>query len=250
MKIRLLSDLHLEHGHFEPPAVDCDVTVLAGDIWTGTQGVRWAKENFSEPVIYVAGNHEAYSHDLPRLFEKLKKEAAGSNVTVLNNESHVIDGVTFLGCTLWTDFNLDGHPPLARLACDKGMNDYRAIRRSVTFSRLRPEDTERLHHQSKRWLTEQLQATTGPKVVVTHHLPSARSLHPGFAGDVLNAAYASHLDAMMHEAWSPPLWVHGHSHHKVDYVQGNTRVVSNPKGYKNHPVEGFDPYLTLEVDNG
>lgn len=249
MKLRLLSDLHLEHADFTPPpaGVGVDVTVLAGDIDTGVKGIRWAKANFPEPVIYVAGNHEFYSHDFPRLYDKLRAEAAGSNVTVLENDSIVIAGVSFLGCTLWTDFALYGAPSLAAFAASRGMNDYRAVRWSQTFGRLKPDHTMAWHHTSKAWLKERLKATTGPVVVVAHHLPSAQSLHPGFPNDPLNPAYASNLDDMFHEPWAPALWCHGHSHWKVDYESGSTRIVSNPRGYPGDFVKGFDPGLVLEV---
>jgi len=58
MKIQLLSDLHIEFGSYRYPDAESDVVVLAVDIHTKTQGVRWALENISDKqVIYVLGNH-------------------------------------------------------------------------------------------------------------------------------------------------------------------------------------------------
>jgi hypothetical protein len=42
MRIRILSDLHLEFRRWTPPEADADVIVLAGDIHVGIQGVEWA----------------------------------------------------------------------------------------------------------------------------------------------------------------------------------------------------------------
>ena len=42
MRIRILSDLHLEMGEWTPPALPADVVVLAGDIHVGTRGIDWA----------------------------------------------------------------------------------------------------------------------------------------------------------------------------------------------------------------
>ena len=42
MKIRILSDLHLEFQDWTPPESDADVVVLAGDIHVGTRGIDWA----------------------------------------------------------------------------------------------------------------------------------------------------------------------------------------------------------------
>ena len=47
MRIRLLSDLHLEYCLWEPPKVEADVVVLAGDIHNGLAGIRWAAEQFA-----------------------------------------------------------------------------------------------------------------------------------------------------------------------------------------------------------
>ena len=61
MRLHILSDLHLEHGFFEMPAVKSDVLVLAGDILTPSQQAAWsAREpvNAGRPVIQIAGNHD------------------------------------------------------------------------------------------------------------------------------------------------------------------------------------------------
>ena len=60
LRIRVLSDLHLEAAPFDPPAAAADVVVLAGDIHNGAAGVEWAQRTFEAPVLYVAGNHEPY----------------------------------------------------------------------------------------------------------------------------------------------------------------------------------------------
>ena len=87
MRLRIFSDLHLEFGDFAPPKVDCDLVVLAGDTHPKLVGVRWAMETFPEtPVLYLMGNHEYYRERIPRLIEKAKALAEGSNVHVLENE--------------------------------------------------------------------------------------------------------------------------------------------------------------------
>jgi Icc-related predicted phosphoesterase len=82
-------------------------------------------------------------------------------------------------------------------------------------------------------------------VVVTHHAPSQRSLNPLYS-DPMAAAYATHLDALVEES-GVPLWIHGHTHHCVDYRLGRTRVVANQRGYPDEPVGGFDPGLVLDL---
>jgi hypothetical protein len=108
MRLRVFSDLHLEFERFDPPAVDADVVVLAGDIGTRTHGLTWALQTFDVPVVYVPGNHEFYGGATPHLVHKLKAMAAGTHVHVLDEDAVVIGGVRFLGATMWTDFQLFG----------------------------------------------------------------------------------------------------------------------------------------------
>jgi predicted phosphodiesterase len=46
MKLALYSDLHLEllREPWQPPALDVDVVILAGDIGKHTHGVEWAAD--------------------------------------------------------------------------------------------------------------------------------------------------------------------------------------------------------------
>ena len=107
MKIQIVSDLHIESADFILPSTDADVIVLAGDIGVGLGGLEWIVEQYiDKPIIYVPGNHEFYQHDIC-LIDKLYADAP-SNIYVLNNDMVEIQGVRFLGCTLWTDFELFG----------------------------------------------------------------------------------------------------------------------------------------------
>jgi hypothetical protein len=64
------------------------------------RGVKWLLERVPDkPVIYVAGNHEAYGTDVDRTIEKAREAAAGTKVFVLENDQVQISGVTFAGAT-------------------------------------------------------------------------------------------------------------------------------------------------------
>jgi Icc-related predicted phosphoesterase len=246
--VRVLSDLHLEFSDFRPPKANADAVVLAGDIHVGIKGVAWAREEFPDvPVLYVLGNHEYYKGALPRLLDKIRLEAAGSNVQILEQESVVIGGVRFLAATLWTDMALiDDDAQVGMAAAAATISDFKLIRVSPKYRRLRPDDLVALHHQSRRWLEGELAKPHEPTVVVTHHAPLRESLHPAHAGDRGNAAYASNLRHLV-ERTKPALWIHGHVHFAHDYVVGRTRVVCNPRGYPGETAEGFRPDLVVDV---
>jgi hypothetical protein len=186
MKLHILSDLHTEFADFVPPETDAEAVVLAGDIGVGVDGVRWAARHYPvRPVIYVPGNHEFYGHDIDLTAEL--EAAAPDNITVLSDDMLVLDGVRFLGSTLWTDFKLhgEGEALFARERALASMNDFVRIRQGG--HRFRPEDSVVLHDASRTWLVGQLeQAFDGPTVVVTHHLPALKSIAPRYANDPLN----------------------------------------------------------------
>jgi predicted phosphodiesterase len=250
MKIHVLSDLHLDVGPVELPETDADVVVIAGDVHPKLGGLKWIKETFpKQPVIYVAGNHEYYGKSIPYLTEKFRAEATGTNVHFLENQSAVINGVCFLGCTLWTDFDLFGSSGLSRVLAREQMNDYRRVRLSThQFRKLRPADTAGFHYKSRNWLRREFSddASCNKPVIVSHHAPSIVSLPLDRRVDELCPAYASHLDNLVGESGAA-LWAHGHIHSSSDYTIGTTRVVCNPRGYPDCPNEQFDPGLIVEI---
>jgi predicted phosphodiesterase len=250
VKIRIHSDLHLEFLDWTPPTVQADVVVLAGDIHKGARGIEWSRRRFPDnPIIYVPGNHEFYGGELHEVLTDLRNEARRFGVELLDGTQHNIEGVRFLGATLWTDFALYGTTPSevgramgeARLL----MNDFRLIRYDGTL--LRPERAREIHLEQLNWLQSRLlEPFEGPTVVITHHLPHPASLRPRHDCDRLNAAFASNLSHLV----GPPvsLWIHGHTHDSCDYVANGTRVVCNPRGYlPNEPNPTFNPSLCVEL---
>jgi predicted phosphodiesterase len=239
MKLLILSDLHLEMAPFEPSASavqQADVIVLAGDIHPGTQGLAWAARAFpGKPVVYVAGNHEFYDGHWDDTLAALRARARELGIHFLENDAVTIGGVRFLGCSLWTDFDLDGarkHDAAMREAMNF-MMDYRVIRVNSAWGRLTPQHALDRHRESRAWLERALADPAPPAVVVTHHFPSRRSVLPRYAGDALNPAFGSDLPAAL--LARARLWIHGHTHGSLAYAVGEgvnqARVVCNPRGY-------------------
>ncbi|MES1265545.1 MAG: metallophosphoesterase, partial [Variovorax sp.] len=271
MRALILSDLHLEFEPFEPlPKGEFDVVILAGDIHTpGRRAVEWAEAHFAgKPVIYVPGNHEYYGSRMDLAQSETRAVATGGQLDLLDGDEVVIDGVRFLGCTLWTDFELAIETPegrrrdagLAMRRATNLMNDYTLIRTAVELAepdtwrsrqgrRLRAEDTLRFHQRQRAWLSEKLEETlVGPTVVVTHHPPHRGSLATRYAEDWVSGAFVNELPETFFDV--PVLWVHGHTHQSFDYRVRSCRVVCNPRGYVNWSGrtenQAFDPGLVLQ----
>jgi hypothetical protein len=203
-----------------------------------------------KPVVYVFGNHEPYGDKISSLREKARLLAAGSNVHFLEKDSVVIDGVRFLGATLYTDYALYGNPSAGEMAAQLNMNDFKKVRNGVErgYSKVRPQDYRIDHQMAKNWLQDELaKPFDGRTVIVSHHAPSEQSIAPDWRGKTITPSYASNLENVMLYN-DIALWCHGHIHDTSDYQVGDTRVICNPKGYDDYDVNpNFNPKLVVEV---
>ena len=253
MKVQILSDLHVEFGNrLPPPAPGADVIALAGDIAPYRADVlKMVGETYAgRRVLYVPGNHEFYGGDIDAVGEAMARDCAALGIGLLERRALTIDGVRFIGATLWTDFALDGSAAVvgAQQAARQGMPDFRVIRHAgVAFS---PQESVRRHDADREFIEQELcnAADAGlTPVVITHHAPTPMSIRPWYQGNALNPAFTSRLDAMIAKH-APPLWIHGHMHDSIDEQLGETRVVANPGGYTVSENPRFDPTLCIEVE--
>lgn len=236
MKIAIGSDLHIERpGGAIVLEGEGDVLILAGDIVPVaglnerygdmfSELLESAEANFNH-VLMVMGNHEHYSYNFATTLADLRKRL--NKTILLEKERIVIDGVTFLGGTLWTDMNRN-HLETVLLA-KVHMNDYTVIRNGMKS--LTPYDTMADHSQMVEFLKREL--TFNEKtVVVTHHAPSTLSIAEEYMDDwIANGYFASNMFEFIYDRPHIKLWVHGHTHRPFDYLIGDTRVVCNPRGY-------------------
>lgn len=270
MIIHFASDLHLEYLNKRFPdylRVDrlytpfADVLVLAGDIHVGTEMVN-KFGHWPHPVLYVPGNHEFYDTAIEPQIAKIKEAAKNTAMIVLSRDEYIDQGVRFLGCTLWTDYQLmgtGGRQLASMFACEARIADHRKIMGIQKVGQgFSAQQAYELHLQERAWLEEKLnEPFDGKTVVITHHAPSRGSVHPRFRGDPCNAAFVSDLDELVMKA---DLWIHGHVHDAFDYQVGKCRVVTNPGSYATtlgkvkSPEElefenpHFDPQKVIEIE--
>jgi Icc-related predicted phosphoesterase len=278
MKIKLVSDLHLEFADINIKNDEgADVLILSGDICLAQDmhdhpegsinprvplGTRqeaaqafrdfFKRVSFQFPnVIYVMGNHEHYHGKFDRSADYIREAFAQCNITnihLLDRGVKVIDDVTFIGGTLWTDMN--NHDALTLYHIEQMMNDFKVIRIAKDgFKRFLPKHAASEHVKMKQYIQLILQGLTDDAkvVVVGHHAPSFMSISEAYKDDqLMNGGYASDLSEFILDHPKIKLWTHGHMHQNFDYMIGDTRIVCNPRGYNNENPS-FDPNLILEI---
>jgi Icc-related predicted phosphoesterase len=254
MRIQVFSDLHADVAPVKPITVgaNVDAVLVAGDTCQGAENAFETLRGIVPmhiPVVMTMGNHEYYRRCVPQELASARAKAPSYGIHLLENDTAAIDGVRFVGCTLWTDYRLFGSANVAPAmrAAAQGLNDHRRIAWSKQpWARFRPAEALLLHSRSRLFLRTTLQAEhAGPTVVISHHAPHPRSLHPKYEKDLLSAAYVSDLEDLIVAA-APELWVHGHVHASFDYQVGATRVLCNPHGYGGENPD-FDAALIVEM---
>lgn len=248
-RIWILSDLHLDDKSTyipTPPAEGYDVAVLAGDIGPSPLKALWfAESTFAKPAIVVAGNHEyhssgTYERKLSEGRRRSEKQFQGAHF--LENQSVVIAGMRFLGCTLWTDFALDDDQARGMHIAGTAMPEFMHLAKAGG-GWMTAADILAIHYESIAWLDAMFaEPFDGPTVVITHHAPSKLSVSDEFQDSELNVAFASHLDRHI-ERWQPELWIHGHIHQSSDYDLSGTRVICNPKCGN----QAFQKHMVVDV---
>lgn len=253
VRVNIVSDLHMGTTHFSLPDTESDIIVLAGDIGRPAKAIAWALE-LPKPVVYIPGNHEFYGLEMHETLREMQQLCEGSHVHVLHNQSVVLKGVRFLGSTLWSTFDFFEDPQEQAAAMQQAqelIRDFAVIRTADALQPVfSPKIMNALHKENRAWLKQMLStAWAGPTVVVTHHAPSAKSIHPRFEGSLLNACFASHSEDLMNSE-HVALWIHGHMHDSLDYTVNGTRVVCNPRGYFKDGIPEnpcFDPSKVIDI---
>ena len=275
MKIQLLSDLHLEadSSFVATPAPGADLLVLAGDIGSyqrrkdGSAMTEpdWGLQRFSPlpgfagwpvPVLFVPGNHEYDALDIDSAHQDLRATCDRLGIQWLERETTVIQGVRFVGTTLWSDYDAlvaPGSPLTDRLrqrhkafrAANFYLHKMAGQRQGALFD---AEAMRTLGLDCQLWLRDALaQPHKGATVVVTHFAPTLHSADPRYGLSPGTAGFCNALDELLPLA---DLWLHGHLHCPTDQQVGRCRIVANPLGYagKNEQLM-FRPTLTIDVEN-
>lgn len=271
MKLRILSDLHLDINRRYPLELDnnYDYTLIAGDLGGDyRKNTEWIKKNIHQGA-FISGNHDAYTMDNTPLEDVKeyyhKNFPLDSEITYFDDDVGVIskeigDNILLVADVLYTDYKLriykdDSKIPLKKVI-EKNkfraypklsgpyMNDFTFYTRKGTYEKnnydqsqkdiffLRPENY-RLHFNSSFKKIKRIVEDNPDKdiVLMTHHCLSKRCLSERYVVDVLNASYVSNKESWIRKHPQIKLVVSGHVHNRSNFKIGNTLYVLNPLGY-------------------
>lgn len=264
MKVRFCSDLHTEF--FKDNSID-DVlphlpedkeTVLsiAGDLGlmclydeTIKQYLKILSKRFKY-VLYILGNHEYYNSSYwgaELQFWKTKK--LPKNVKVMVNDHIIINGVVFIGTTLWTNF--DNRNPCAMIYANQNMSDFKVIKKKIYDKKftITPEEMVDMFDINKKFIFDLVRKYENNKcVIITHHAPSIIGIDDNYKNDSLTPAFYSELGNDICNHNNIIFWHFGHNHSSVDEIIHHTKLVCNPFGYfGKQENKKYNPKLVVEV---
>jgi hypothetical protein len=283
LRVQVISDLHTELGPLgvvtpDAVATESDIVIQAGDMAKAPDSIQRAAVLFpqTEILVNVPGNHEHYETGLTidEGISLMRRAADGlssaecRDVIVLENEARVFHvrniPVRLIGCTLWTDCALFDDPVRDRMRVENGLNDYRSIKGRASnpiqtflggWDLLKTSEVLARFDESRACLEQALaEPFGGPTIVVTHHLPSLRSVARRYREDPVSAGFASKLDDIV--GMGAALWVHGHTHDGCLWRDdGGTLVACNPAGYSKagglrRENAKFNPRLVFDIRSG
>ncbi len=125
------------------------------------------------------------------------------------------------------------------------MSDHIYIRSGLEGA-FTPEHALTQHKKAKEFLSTELSKPyDGKTVVITHHAPSLKCVHPTFGMNLIAGSFMSNCDDLIEQA---DLWMFGHTHSNLDTHIGKCRLVSNQRGYVNENMPlPFRDDLIIEI---
>ena len=238
MKLRYLSDLHLEFikpNKIEnflrniPSGGSNEICICAGDIGNPTHSnnhydtfMTFMSKNFKKTFV-IAGNHEyyhqtktidetnAFLHDYFRKFD---------NITFLDNSCEIYENRCFVGTTLWS----------------KITNPIYEINDVFNIPNFDFKKYNQLNKTSIDFLENAL-SNNENCIVITHHMPSQSLIDIKYKTPKMlpyNQWFYCDLDSLIETKKDKiECWIYGHTHTQSSKTIHGIPFLCNPNGYPN-----------------
>lgn len=240
----ILSDLHFEWNKpfFVPKIEGVKFLILAGDIGSFKSHLPFIEDAATKyTVIYILGNHEFYGHTLKEVRD-FWKSVKIDNFYFLDNSSVVIDGIKFIGSTLWVNFG--NEDPHCMFNASTEIKDFSKIINSKNDDFIDPYEILEEYKIAHDFIKKEINEEDGfKKVLITHYGVSHQSVSEKYKFNEnvlkLNHYFCNNLDFMIGYS-KLSLVAHGHLHNTSDYMIGDVRIVCNPFGYPDSKNPTFE----------
>lgn len=247
MKIRYMSDLHLEFLNSKqldnfikkiPSGMD-EICVLAGDIGDPYSSnydkfINYMSNHFRK-IFIIAGNHEYYNKKTIEETNLFMKEyfQKFNNITFLNNEYEIYGDYCFVGTTLWSKIT----NPLYKI------NDVYEI---VDFDYIKYNELNELSIQ----FLENVVSNHTNCVIITHHMPSQKLIDEKYKTPSMapyNQWFYCDMDEFIEKNKNNiKCWIYGHTHTKSNLLLNEIPFICNPIGYPNEN-KNINLSVTIEL---
>jgi len=242
MYLQIVSDLHIEYKNTEnvniidyidvPINANKTILVLAGDIgslYQYDQLLSFLRDcsNHYHTLLYVPGNHEFYYKDeqdhlrfdvLMNRFMQLSDSI--DNLIVLNRGIVTIGEYAIIGCTLWSYI--------------KYLPKFR-----VRIHGMTKQQYNKMHRDDYVFISQALRQYSNYKcIVITHHGPSYKLLPLNKLFNKYSDLYVSKSDNLFKDCVK--YWIYGHTHHNVEKIINNTKIVCNQRGHTKNKAYNYD----------
>ncbi len=222
--LTLLKELHRNLGGI-------DILILAGDVSESRDIITHLEFlcGLFKEVVFVLGNHDLFHGSFSSVRKDLK-DRAPKNLHFLDNEVYEVGGRRLVGSTMFYPHHWDNqfhHRDMADFEWIKGfVNDVYAENATAQYflkTTVRRDD-----------------------IVITHHLPTPRSILPAYSGHPLNRFFLCDMsDVIVNQ--EPAIWIHGHTHSSLNYKLFETQIICNPFGNPDGVNKDFDPGFVIEI---
>lgn len=247
MKIRYMSDLHLEFLNSKqldnfikkiPSGMD-EICVLAGDIGNPYSSnydkfINYMSNHFRK-IFIIAGNHEYYNKKTIEETNLFMKEyfQKFNNITFLNNEYEMYDNYCFVGTTLWSKIT----NPLYKINDVYEIADFDYIKYN------------KLNELSIQFLENVVSNHTNC-VIITHHMPSQKLIDVKYKTPSMapyNQWFYCDMDEFIDKNKNNiKCWIYGHTHTKSNLLLNEIPFICNPIGYPNEN-KNINLSVTIEL---